>query len=220
MIKINLAQRKQSASVQAPQASKGFSLSALIEKLKGGNSTPASSREVLAAVPVRRFALSVVLCAGAYFYVEDLKEEELKGWQDKVKVVQTEQNKMKKELAATKDYDQIKKSIDADEALLRNKIKVIQTLLSGRQAPHEILLTLATSIPKEVWLKGVKIENTDVTLRGMSVGFNQISTFMRSLGESTYFADVRLQSSQQDKDDGKELTAFELAAKRRGMEFK
>lgn len=228
MIKINLATRKQSASVSSEKksASVGGGLSALLAKFKpsGGGSSAgsgsSSGKEALAALPLRRLVLALALCAGGYFYLEDLKEEELKGWDDKVKVVSSENEKLKKELQKTKEYASIKKSIDADELLLKNKIGVIQTLLKGRQAPHEILLTLATSIPKEVWLKGVKIDNADVSLKGFAIGFNQVSGFMKSLNESAYFSDVRLQNSQQEKDDGKEIAAFELAAKRRGGELK
>lgn len=228
MIKINLATRKQSASVSSEKKSAGGrgGLTAFLSKLRlssGGTSESggsSSGKEALEALPLRRLVLALALCAGGYFYVEDLKEEEIKGWDDKVNVVSADNEKLKKDLQKTREYASIKKSIDADELLLKNKTGVIQTLLKGRQAPHEILLTLATSIPKDVWLKGVKIENADVSLKGFAVGFNQVSGFMKALNESAYFSDVRLQNSQQEKDDGKEIAAFEFAAKRRGGELK
>ncbi|MGK5084961.1 PilN domain-containing protein [Bdellovibrionota bacterium FG-1] len=210
MIKINLALKKQSTSVA------GDSRSAA----PGGGGMLAGMRDVkfdgLKDLPIRKLALMVIVGFGATYLLDDFKATEIKIVEDQLVKARDEQSKLTAELTRTKGYEDIKKTLDADELMLRTKIDTIQKLLADRQNPPKMMMTLATTIPQDVWLKGLKIKDREVSLQGASIGFNSISDFMKGLNESAYFSDVQLKGTQQERDElGSDIAGFELVAKRR-----
>lgn len=213
MIKINLATKKQTASFSAGAASSfDSSLSAL--------SRISISSDGLKKLPVFTFILVAVIGYISSTFLESYKQDTLDNIEKEISAVQANQSKLQAELNKTKGYKEIKKQLDTDELSLRTKINTIQKLIDDRVVLNKLLLSLSQSLPKDVWLTDFRIKEADVTFKGASLGFIQISEFLKNLQENVYFRDVSLKGSQQSKDsketiDGNPYTVFELEAKRR-----
>lgn len=208
MIKINLALKKQAAGAATGD-----------EKGKGGGvkiSRVAIDLDQLKELPIRQIALVVIVFFGGTYFVEDYKTQEITKIDAEIARAGTEKNKLQSEAAKMKGYEDLKKSLESDEKIMRTKIETIQKLIADRQTPPKVLLAIAEAIPKDVWLQDFKIAKGELAIKGYSLGFNQISDFMKSLNENIYFTDIGLKNTQQTKDEaGVDVASFELSAKRR-----
>ncbi len=208
MIRINLATRKQSL----PQGEAKEAGGGLFAKL---GSISLKSDE-MKALPIRKVALMAAVAIGAYFVVEDFKTTELQKVDKAIEKLTTEKTRLQAEANKIKEYEALKKQLDADEFLLRNKIGTIEWLVAERHTPQKIMISLAENTPKDVWLTKFKIDNGKVTISGNSLGYNQISDFMKSLSENIFFQDLVLQNTAKGRDDrGAEVMNFDLGARRR-----
>jgi hypothetical protein len=96
------------------------------------------------------------------------------------------------------------------------KLKSVQTLLNSRNEPAKIMTALSSAIPKEVWLTKVQVEPDRVVLSGASLGFSQISEFIKNLHNHEVFKAVELTKSSQNQGfKGTDVTRFELKAMRK-----
>ncbi|MGZ3687096.1 MAG: PilN domain-containing protein [Bdellovibrionota bacterium] len=171
---------------------------------------------ILRELPLKKIALTLSVAVLSSYVLDDYKQKELMKLDTSIQQFSSEQSKLRAELAKTKGYEEVKRQLDADEVMIRTKIETIQKLIADRAVLPKVLLTLSGGIPTEVWLSDFKVANEDVAFKGSSLGFNQISDFMRNLNESAYFTDLHLINTQQGKDDvGADVAQFELSAKRR-----
>lgn len=215
MIKINLALRKQAAGAQSSDAG---------DKAAGGGgglggikiSKVAIDLDQLRELPLRQIAIVVAVYVVGGYVLEDYKAGEIAKVDATIAGLSAEKSKLTAEAAKMKGYEDLKKSLESDEKIMRTKIETIQKLIADRQSPPKVLISIAEAIPKDVWLQDFKIAKGEVTMKGYSLGFNQISDFMKSLNENVYFTDVGLKNTQQAKDEaGVEVANFELSAKRK-----
>jgi Tfp pilus assembly protein PilN len=207
MIKINLATRKQSgASVVQEPKSMSLDAAALRNKL-----------DDFRDLPLKKIALMFVVGVMATYLLDGYQKEELQKASDEITRVTSEQTKLQTELDKTKGYEAVKTGLDEDEKILRTKIDTIQQLLKDRQTPPKLLGSLASSMPKDLWLTSFKLENELATFQGSSTDFNQISDFMKTLSENAFFTDVKLKLTQQamDQTSNTVVVNFELTAGRR-----
>jgi Tfp pilus assembly protein PilN len=208
MIKINLASKKKSALI-SEQASERGVLSSL-------GKTRLIDLQELKGLPLRKFLLPLAVGFLAMFTIDGLKEDQLKKLNARIITLTKESESLHQEFNKTKTYEEIKKNLDADEIALRTKIETVKKLVLDRINPPKILLVLSKSIPDEVWLSEFSMQGPEVVFKGSSLGFTQISDFMKNLGESIFFQDLNLKSTQQVKTEtGHEIATFELSAKRR-----
>jgi hypothetical protein len=212
MIKINLATRKQSAGATADGRS--FTMGSF--QLPAGLSKLNVNINELKDLPIRKLILPIVVCFGAMYMVESLKADDMAKVHEEAAKVTAEREQLMVAVGKLKGYEELKKSMEADEQVMRSKISVVQALIADRSNPPKILRSLSTAIPKDVWLSEFRAEEAEVSFKGYSLDFNQVSDFMKNLNESAYFADVTIRSTQQSKDElGADVAAFDLAAKRR-----
>jgi Tfp pilus assembly protein PilN len=209
MIRINLATRKQGSSVV--QEAKSINLNAQ------GFRDLSGRLDGLKELPIKKYALMVAVGVMATYLLDTYREDELKKVADENTRLTAEQTKLQADLAKTKGYEDIKKGLDEDEKILRTKIDTIQQLLKDRQTPPKLLGALPGAMPKDLWLTNFKLEADLATFKGSSTDFNQISDFMKGLGESAFFTDVKLKLTQQGIDEGTNtpVVNFELTAGRR-----
>lgn len=212
MIKINLASRKHAPGVSAAsEPGERTSLQTVFTRLGVNTSEPGDR-----AAGIRKIIFLVVIAGFAEFSFEDYKAGEIKKLETKNAKVSAEVVRLQGELAKTTGYEETKRSLEADETLIRTKLETIKTLVSKKTQPGKMLMALSTGIPQQVWLSDLKIADSGIQIKGTSTGFESISDFLKSLDESAYFADLTLVNSQQEKDElGVENANFEISAKRR-----
>ncbi len=99
------------------------------------------------------------------------------------------------------------------KARLENKISVIDGLDRARSGPVRILSELATRVPERLWLTSLEAKGTGLTLKGESLDNEIVAQFLRSLGESEYFVEVDLDSTELGKEKkGVRLVTFSIRA--------
>jgi len=211
MIKINLALRKQSLSAEGARGGALGGLSGL-----GSPDQLVKALEVFKDFPWKKIVVPVLVAVAATYTVDQLKESALQKIEEEVSSVMAEKPKLEQEAQKLKSYEGIKKELESDEAVMRIKIDTIKKLIQGRSTPPKVLITLANTVPKEVWIEEFKVEDSKVSIRGSSKGYGPISDFMKSIGESIYFGEMVLKGTQQAKDSsGDEVINFELEGKQR-----
>lgn len=211
MIKINLALKKQPGlSAPGGGGSGGkFDLRTLTSKLK-------LDPELLKEIPFKKFVPPIVIALMANFTFENWKESEIAKLQDQIAVEQAKMPALTKEAEKIKSYEDLKKEIDRDELTIRTKIETIQKLVAGRSEPSKLLVVLSKSMSPDVWINNFRLQDSDISLSGLSDGFGPISDLMKSLGETSYFNELELKNSAKVGGyPSADVTQFELVAKRR-----
>jgi Tfp pilus assembly protein PilN len=211
VIKINLATRKTS-SVAAPASTSG----------KTGTFTALNFRldsldlQAMKDLPIRKFAVVALLSGVIWFLESSIKQDKLNEAQTQITQATEQQAAVRAELDKTKGYDQLRKALEADEATIRGKIDTIRKLIQDRQVPPKLLAALSNGIPADVWIREFGIVKEGISIRGFSMGYTEISDFMKNLGESAYFTDLKMVDAKTGKDElGYEISDFQLTAKRR-----
>ncbi|OFZ78786.1 MAG: hypothetical protein A2583_09660 [Bdellovibrionales bacterium RIFOXYD1_FULL_53_11] len=227
MIKINLATMKQAASAggagDAP-VKRGDIIGTISQALTGlikRRGVGAAEGGGIDKKMIRKIILMIGVGFAADFLAGDFMAEEMKKVEAALARVDAEKSKFQAEVQKTRGYEAIKKQLEADEFIIRTKVDTMEKLVTDRQTPPKLLLSVATAIPKDVWLSSFKVDGPSVVFSGGSVGFNPVSDFMKTLGESAYFSELNLQKTEQTRDAaGTEIAIFELMARRKGEMFK
>jgi hypothetical protein len=194
VIRINFAARKQTGGGGGGGGTKtgtiitGFDLSN-ISRFK-------VDFEALKELPLKQSLLPVVVGVLAGYALESYKESEISKLDKSIEEVNILKPKLQEDIAKLKNYEQLKKSLDGDEALIRGKIETIQKLIAGRSSPAKLLGGLSTAIPKEVWLSEFQIAESQINIQGYSLDLGHISDFMKSLGENTLISDLVLKNTR------------------------
>jgi len=96
---------------------------------------------------------------------------------------------------------------------LETKIGVIDQLDRARSGPVRVLSELAQRTPDRLWLTSLATEGTTIVMAGESLDNDLVALFLRSLGESRYFADVDLDKTEMKGNaDGLQLVSFRIRA--------
>jgi Tfp pilus assembly protein PilN len=205
MIKINLATRKQSGVMSETRLG-SLNLGGL-SKVNIDN---------FKDLPIKKLAVPLITGLLASYAVDFLKETEIKKQDDIIAKLNADGSVLQDEIGKLKSYEPIKKVVDEDEVTIKTKLDTIRKLIADRNFHVKVLLSISSTIPKNVWLSDLEVNTTEIGLRGSSLDFNQISDFMKSLTENAYFTDVVLKNSQTAKDEtGLDIASFDLMAKRR-----
>ena len=118
------------------------------------------------------------------------------------------------------DIDQFKPQLDQVAAFklrkgeLEKKIDVIDGLDRARSGPVRMMSELSLRTPKRLWIKNIATREGMITLRGESLDNEIVATFLKSLGDSPYFAQVDLDGTKLGKSKaGFKTVRFSMKAK-------
>jgi hypothetical protein len=205
VIRINFAKRLKTPLGGAATGGAGsFSLSSF--KL---------DREVIQAVPWIKIGLLALAIYAAIYGVDGYKQELLQAEDVVLEELTEQKKKLTEKLNEQKNLEQLKITIEKEDAIIRAKLDAIRALMKDRDLPSKILLEISKVTPDQVWIKNLQVDEKKVILSGSSVGFNPLSDFMRNLRGSVYFQDVTLKGSQSTQDKAGEVTTFDLEITRR-----
>jgi Tfp pilus assembly protein PilN len=117
------------------------------------------------------------------------------------------------------DIEKFKPQLDqvaafrAKKAELQKKIDVIAGLDRARKGPVRVMDELATHTPERLWLDSVSTKGTTLELTGQSLDNELVAVFLGSLGDSPYFDNVDLNSTELgDGPDGLKVVKFKIQA--------
>lgn len=212
MIKINLATKKIAAAVTRTRENAGTGLSVTSFKNLDLNSALDFVREPA----VRKFLSLVGLAVVLYLVLDVYQNNQLERLKRVIEKKTAESTKLKQDLAKTSNYNGIKKQIEEDRKLIETKLNTIRKLIADRKIAPQILQSISSEIPKEVWLSNLNLTQDKLALQGSSKGFDKVSDFLKSLGENPYISDIKLADTQRVRDSSAgEVTNFSLEGKRK-----
>ena len=150
------------------------------------------------------FAL-IVVGAGIGFLHNDLTGK-IETSSNRIKQMQSDIEKFKPQL------DQVA-VFRAKKAELQKKIDVIAGLDRARKGPVRVMDELATHTPERLWLDSVSTKGGMLELTGQSLDNELVAVFLGSLGDSPYFDNVDLNSTElADGPDGLKVVKFRIQA--------
>jgi Tfp pilus assembly protein PilN len=209
MIKINLALRK---SAQLLDAGPGTSLTRMAQ----GGLGKLSPADLLRTPGFLAFGMMVAGIFLSQSLVTSYTADEVAKLDADLTRIKEQAANMTKKLADTKKFQDQKKELEANKAEVDRKLEAIRKLSLERDVPVRILTQLSSSIPREVWLSELKVDRQDILFKGDAVDFSQVSEFMKNLATIELFDGVRLQNTQQGRDEfGLDIAKFEIGVKRR-----
>src|SRR5258706_6392259 len=101
----------------------------------------------------------------------------------------------------------------AKKAELQKKIDVIAGLDRARKGPVRVMDELATHTPERLWLDSVSTKGAQIELTGQSLDNELVAVFLGSLGDSPYFSNVDLNSTElANGPDGLKVVKFKIQA--------
>lgn len=206
MIRINLVQKKQPSYVNSTQSSSaaGGKLNAFKNLGAGGFS------EYLPLLKSLGIPIVIGIAANSgYSYYTDQRNAEMA--QESTKL-ENEKVTINAELKKIKGFETVKVELERNELVLRTKIDTIEKLIRGREFTVKSLVTLAQSMPRDIWMTEVSATETGFEFKGGTVDLSLVSDFMSKLGQTIYYRDVTLKSTASDP-NGKQAI-FDLTARR------
>jgi type IV pilus assembly protein PilN len=150
------------------------------------------------------FALIVV--GATIYYVHTDLTTQIDTAQNRITQMQNDIEKFKPQL------DQVA-AFRAKKAELQKKIDVIAGLDRARKGPVRVMDELATHTPERLWLDSVTTKGGSLELTGQSLDNELVAVFLGSLGDSPYFKNVDLNSTELgDGPDGLKVVKFKIQA--------
>lgn len=170
----------------------------------------------MSGFPAKQLLLSLMAVAVSLYVVGGLKSELLEGLAKQEQTVQSKRAQLQSSLSKLKQYEDIKKAIDADQKLVKTKLDTILKLSAGRGSDLKALKLISASIPEDVWLSTVNFSPAALEIKGGALDFNLIPDFIKKLGESELLAEVQMEDTAESRDpSGTTVANFELKAKRK-----
>ena len=153
-----------------------------------------------------QLVLMVILTVGVIGLVHSRIGDQLERAQARVKQMENDIDQFKPQLEQVAAFKKRK-------AELEKKIDVIDGLDRARTGPVRVLNELALKTPDRLWLTSLTTKGKTISLKGQSLDNELVALFLRSLGESEYFANVDLDSTKLGAEKGGlKLVTFQIRA--------
>jgi len=184
----------------------------------GGLQNVKVDKEFLMSLPLGKIALLFVAFYLSGYGIDEYKIELLQKEDVQIEELEAQKAKINVKLQEQKSLEQLKLSLEKDDAMVRAKLDAIKALMKDRDVPARVLLEFSKIMPEQVWIKTLSVDEKQVSLSGSSIGFNPLSDFMKNIRSSQFFSEVTLKSSQSVQDRVGELTNFDLSITRRSIQ--
>ena len=149
--------------------------------------------------------LIVIVTGGGIALVESRISDRIERTETRVRQMQNDIDQFKPQL------DQVA-AFKKRKAELEKKIDVIDGLDKARSGPVRVMDELATRTPDRLWLTKMSTKGTSIALDGESLDNELVALFLRRLGESDYFGEVDLDSTQLANSGGLRVVKFKIRA--------
>jgi type IV pilus assembly protein PilN len=155
---------------------------------------------------VMQLVLMMILAVGGIGLVQSRISDQIERGQARVRQMQNDIDQFKPQLEQVAAFKKRK-------AELEKKIDVIDGLDRARTGPVRVLDELATRTPDRLWLTSMSTKGKTISLQGQSLDNELVALFLRSLGDSEYFANVDLDSTKLGAEKGGlKLVTFRIRA--------
>lgn len=204
MIKINLATKKRALNAATGRMIKfdASQLSGLASQLKD--------------LPLKKIALLGACAIGATIIVNGYKDDQVKAEQAQLDKLLAQKPKLEAQTSQMAGLQELQKSMESDEKRIRTKLDTVKKLIAGRSAAALVLEELAKITPTNVWLSEFSMKGAELSFKGSSQDFGNISDFTKNIQSSALFSDMTLKDTQMALDEQKrQVASFSVTAKKR-----
>ena len=101
-------------------------------------------------------------------------------------------------------------TITKDKKALEEKLAVLDQLKKGRTGPVKVMDSLATLMPKRVWLIGLEEKGGHVSIKGGAVTNEDLADLIRELKKSPFFSNPTLKKAVQRAGQGPKFIEYEI----------
>jgi type IV pilus assembly protein PilN len=102
------------------------------------------------------------------------------------------------------------KAFEEEKADIEAKLAVITEIEKARMGPVKLMDTVASQIPKRVWLTEMNAREGQLEMQGRSLDAEIVAEFLTSLESSEMIEKVELQETQLKELEGLKLNTFKL----------
>jgi len=118
-------------------------------------------------------------------------------------MLQSEISLLEKQVVEIKDLKKARRE-------LLDRMKVIQDLEGKRSIIVHYFDEFARAVPDGVFITSIAKAGDQFSIEGVSESNNRVSTFMRQLDESAWFAEPNLKSVVASPEDGEQASVFKM----------
>jgi type IV pilus assembly protein PilN len=167
-------------------------------------------REARRKADLRQYMMQLVLMLivtlGSIGLIHSRIGDQVERGQARVKQMQNDINQFKPQLEQVAAFKKRKGELE-------KKIDVIDGLDRARTGPVRVLNELSMRTPDRLWLTSLSTKGKTISLQGQSLDNELVALFLRSLGDSEYFANVDLDSTKLGaQKGGLKLVTFRIRA--------
>lgn len=155
---------------------------------------------------IRQFALVCMLAGIAAYAWFQVMANAVDNQNQRNSILQTEINLLQQQV---KEIQVLKKR----RAELIERMKVIQDLQGTRPIIVRYFDEMARAVPDGIYLTSLVRSGDTITIEGVTESNNRVSTFMRQLDDSEWFADPNLKSVTADSKYGEQASRFLMLVK-------
>lgn len=153
-----------------------------------------------------QLVLMLILTMGSIGLIHSRIGDQVERGQARVKQMQNDINQFKPQLEQVAAFKKRKGELE-------KKIDVIDGLDRARTGPVRVLNELSMRTPDRLWLTSLSTKGKTISLQGQSLDNELVALFLRSLGDSKYFANVDLDSTKLGaQKGGLKLVTFRIRA--------
>jgi Tfp pilus assembly protein PilN len=142
----------------------------------------------LSLISVKMMVIAFVILYVPEVFLNDHYDAELKAVDVEVKSLQREKRKINVQLTKVREIENQVEVLNNQETELRQKIKIVEKIVAKRQNPFKILKYVAENTPKDVWVKEIKLVDTDFEMIGYTTSWKSMGDFFENLKNSIFFS--------------------------------
>lgn len=164
------------------------------------------------------FFLAIYLVEPAIdaMYLEDIQVAE-----SKASELRKKDRQLRDELRSYEDVKRQVQELNIKEKALKAKISVVKQIVDKRQNPYSILSSIVSSIPEDVWLLELEIDDRNFKMIGYSKSWKSIGMFMNKMkvagGSQDTFFENNINFTKPDgvptEINGNRVEPFEITAR-------
>ena len=153
-----------------------------------------------------QLVLVVIVVGGGVGLFQSRISDQIEKTQGRVTQMQSDIDQFAPQVAQVQAFKKRKSQLE-------KKIDVIDSLDKARSGPVRVMDELAQRTPDRLWLTEISTAGNTIKLKGQSLDNELVALFLRSLGESEYFAGVDLGGATLGENKGLKLVRFDIDAK-------
>ncbi len=212
-------------------------LKKLFDRLRMRNAKPRASADPFASSSaglltklsgVGTLLLVLVALAGAvvpHIFYAQYRDFVVKKNEESKKELESTLAGLTKEISRLVPFQKELESYEAQKKLLRERLDLIQNLLSSRGTPVNVLDAVGQSLPVKAWLTSIDFDARParplITLVGQAITNDEVADYLDKLGESVYLNEVALDSLTFTKGSGtlssSDVKSFQLSLFPKGL---